>query len=226
MESEGFATVALALVRGQIERSKPPRAMYTEFPLGRPLGKPLDPEYQTSVIMAAFDLLNEPEGPVLVDFPDVIEEASSDMLACAIPPSYNPALHPAVDEAIGLRAAYNRSVEKSGRTSVGRTGTADDIPALIEIFVNVADGVPLADIDVPGGDHIAVAMDLRSYYEEAALALSDHVPLARQAETWIYQGTKLGELLHAAQAVLKNGGADRRTWFYVMPSTQHRPEVS
>jgi len=157
-----------------------------------------------------------------VDFPIVIEDSSSEMLACAVPPPFNPDLHPAVDEALGLRAAYNRTVEKYGRTSVGRSGTPDDIADMIEVFIRLADGTPLDEIDVPGGDHLAVAMDLRSYYEEAALSLSDHVPAARQAESWLYRGTKLGKLLHEAQANLKNSGADRPDWYYVMPSTHHR----
>lgn len=216
--------MALALVRGQIERSAPPRALYVEFPLGRPLGRPLDPEFQTSVISAAFDLLNEPSGPVLVDYPIVIEDASAEMFACAVPPRFNPDLHPAIDEALGLRPAYNRTVERYGRTSVGRTGTADDIPELIDVFIKISDGKVLEEIDVPGGDHIAVAMDLRSYYEEAALSLSDHVPDARQAESWLYRGTKLGEVLHDAQARLKAAGLDRRDWYYVMPSTQQRTD--
>ena len=212
----------MALVRGQIEKSAPPRALYVEFPLGRPLGKPLDPEFQTSVISAAFDLLNEPAGPVLVDFPTIVEDATSEVLACAIPPRFNPDLHPAIDEALGLRAAYNRTVERYGRTSVGRTGTADDIPDLIDVFIKISNGTVLEDIDVPGGDHIAVAMDLRSYYEEAALSLSDHVPAARQAESWIYRETQLGEVLHEAQAKLKAAEVDRRDWYYLMPSTQQR----
>ena len=176
------------------------------------------------MINAAFDLLNEPSGPVLVDFPIVIEDATSEVLACAIPPRFNPDLHPAVDEALGLRAAYNRTVERYGRTSVGRAGTADDIPDLIDVFIQISNGTALEEIDVPGGDHIAVAMDLRSYYEEAALSLSDHVPDARQAESWIYRGTQLGEVLHEAQAKLKAAELDRRDWYYVMPSTQQRSD--
>ncbi len=209
-------------MRGQIERSAPPRALYVDFPLGRPLGKPLDPPFQTQVISAAFDLLTAESGPVLVDFPEVIEDESSEMLACAVPPRFNPDLHPATDEALGLRAAYNRTVEKYGRTSVGRTGTADDIPAMIEVFLQIAEGRPLDEIDIPGGDHLAVAMDLRSYYEEAALSLSDHVPAARQAESWIYRGTKLGALLHEAQARLKAADSARKDWYYIMPSTHQR----
>ena len=168
-------------------------------------------------------MLNESSGPVLVDFPATIDDASSEVLSCVIPPTFNPELHPAVDEALGLRAAYNRTVERYGRTSVGRTGTADDIPDLIDVFIKIGDGIPLEQLDVPGGDHLAVAMDLRSYYEEAALSLSDHVPDARQAESWIYRSTRLGEVLHKAQATLKEAGKDRRDWYYLMPSTQQRP---
>ena len=40
--------------------------------MGRPLGKPNDPEYQKKIIRSAFDLFNERSGPVLKDFPDII----------------------------------------------------------------------------------------------------------------------------------------------------------
>lgn len=222
MEAAGLSSVTLALVRGQIERSAPPRAMYVEFPLGRPLGKPLDPEYQRRVITSALDLLSAESGPVLVDHPDVISDESSEQLACALPPSFDPDLPPAVDEAQALRAAYNRTVERLGKTSVGRVVDADNISDAVELFIRLASGVPLEDADPPGGDHLAAAMDLRSYYEEAALSLSDHVPGARQAESWIYQSTQLGEVLHAAQEAVKGAGAERKDWYYIMPSTQAR----
>lgn len=67
-----------------------------------------------------------------------------------------------------------------------------------------------------------MAMDLRSFYEEAALSLADHVPAARAAETWLYQGTQLGKVLHEAQARIKSQGRDRRDWYYLIPSTQTR----
>ena len=34
------ATVAISIIREQIEATQPPRALHCEFPLGRPLGKP------------------------------------------------------------------------------------------------------------------------------------------------------------------------------------------
>mgnify|MGYP000284807589 CR=1 FL=1 len=42
-EAAGMATVALGSVRKQIESTAPPRGLWCDFPLGRPLGKPGDP---------------------------------------------------------------------------------------------------------------------------------------------------------------------------------------
>lgn len=222
MEAAGLSSVVIALVRGQIERSAPPRAMYVEFPLGRPLGKPLDPQYQRGVMTSALELLTEESGPVLVDYPEVITDESSEQLACALPPRFDPDLHPAIDEAQGLRAAYDRTVGRLGKTSVGRVVDADNIGDAVELFVRLASGISLEESNPPGGDHLAAAMDLRSYYEEAALSLSDHVPGARQAESWIYQSTQLGKVMHDAQEAIKTAGAERPVWYYIMPSTQSR----
>jgi hypothetical protein len=38
-------------------------------------------------------------------------------------------------------------------------------------------------------------IDVRVYYEEAALGLADHVPGARSATTWFYRDTETGRLL-------------------------------
>ena len=84
-EAHGIATVTLASVRPVAEAMHPPRALYCEFPLGRPLGKVGDPAFQTSVLDAAFALLDAPAGPVLADFPVVIE-LETEPLACSLPP--------------------------------------------------------------------------------------------------------------------------------------------
>ena len=57
LEQAGFATVALSSIRGQIETTSPPRALHCNFPLGRPLGKPNEPEFQRDVLIEAFSLL-------------------------------------------------------------------------------------------------------------------------------------------------------------------------
>ena len=67
-ESYGFSTVLVGFVKENIEAIQPPRALWLDFPMGRPLGKPIDPEYQKKIIRSAFDLFNERSGPVLKDF--------------------------------------------------------------------------------------------------------------------------------------------------------------
>jgi hypothetical protein len=216
--------VAISLVRGQIEKSRPPRALHVEFPLGRPLGKPNDPEYQTQVLTAAFALLDEPSGPVLVDYPDVIEDESADALACTVPPRFDPDLHPAIDEATGLLHAYHRTVEPRGTTSVGRAVQPEDIAQVIEAMIRIADGTPMRDAEIPGGDVLAAAMDIRMYYEEAAQSLVDHIPGARQVDTWLYQETEVGKVMHAAQRALHDAEVPKPLWFFLMPLNQSRIE--
>lgn len=71
MESRGFATTAIGLVRYQMEQVKPPRGLWTPFQLGRPLGEPEDAVFQRRVLMQALGLLERTDGPVILeDFPD------------------------------------------------------------------------------------------------------------------------------------------------------------
>ena len=131
-EAAGLATVVLSAIRPVAEKMAPPRALHCEFPLGRPLGQPRDAEYQHRVLADAFALLERPSGPLLEDFPDTIESADEAPLACALPPRYDPDLPAAVDEAKGLRSAYDRALAASGRTSVGRAVGPDAIPDACE----------------------------------------------------------------------------------------------
>jgi hypothetical protein len=71
LEEEGIATVAISLIRPQTENTKPPRALWVPFELGRPFGPPNDPAFQKRVILAALRLLERADGPVIIDdFPD------------------------------------------------------------------------------------------------------------------------------------------------------------
>jgi hypothetical protein len=205
LESEGLATVQLSAIRDHSERIHPPRALYCEFPLGRPLGKPNDPAFQRRVLLAAFALLERPAVPVLEDFPEVVAAEPDELLACALPPRLDEGEAPAVGEARGLRAAYERQLARAGRTSVGMVADADGIPDLVAAFVRVADGASADDAGFPSDPHRA-AQDVRAYYEEAALALSDHVPSARAAESWIFRSTETGRILRTAQQRLVDAG--------------------
>jgi len=206
LEEAGLATVQLSAIRNHTERLRPPRALYCDFPFGRPLGKPGDPAFQRRVLLAAFALLERPTGPVLEDFPETVADAGDDEpLACTLPPRLDPNDAPAVDEARGLRAAYERQLARTGRTSLGMVSGPDAIPALVAAFVRIADGVAAEDAGLPSDPHSA-ALDINAYYEEAALALADHIPAARATETWFFHHTETGRVLRAAQAALIAAG--------------------
>src|SRR3984957_19054664 len=67
LEERGFSTVAIASVRAQAEKTRPPRALWTTSQLGRPLGEPGDPAFQRRVLMAALRLLERTDGPVILE---------------------------------------------------------------------------------------------------------------------------------------------------------------
>jgi hypothetical protein len=198
---------------------RPPRALYCEFPLGRPLGKPDDPAFQRRVLEAAFALLERPSGPVLEDFPESVTDESATPLACSIPPGHDPDSPAAVDEARGLRPAYERQRTRTGRTNVGHAIKPDQIPDAVAAILRIADGTPLDKAGLPGAP-AQVGLDIRAYYEEAALALVDHVPGARQAESWLFRQTKTGMALRQAQTALRDAGHPQEVWFALVPATQ------
>jgi hypothetical protein len=171
------------------------------------------------VLLAALGLLERSEGPVLEEFPEIIVDEADQPLACPLPPRVDPSLPEAVDEALALRPAYDRAVSASGRTLVGRVVDAAGVADAVESFVRVADGDALESVGLAGPPS-EVVLDIRAYYEEAALALADHVPAARAAESWLYRTTATGRVLHRAQAALREAGAPPAVWFYLVPVSQ------
>ena len=171
------------------------------------------------MLAAAFALLERTDVPVLEDYPIAIPDEADVPLACSIPPRFDPGLPAAVDEALGLRPAYERQLKASGRTNVGNVADADGIRALVAAFVRLADGVAADDAGFPGPAR-AAALDVRAYYEEAATALAGHAPAARQAETWFFHETETGRVLRRAQQVLRDSGAAYADWFPIVPQTQ------
>mgnify|MGYP005853247089 FL=1 len=76
LEGDGIATTQISLIREHTEIIRPPRALWVPFELGRPLGAPDDPKFQRRVLLAALELFDSVEGPLLVDFPDDAPGAS------------------------------------------------------------------------------------------------------------------------------------------------------
>ncbi len=213
-EAAGLATVVLSSVRNVAERMHPPRALHCEFPLGRPLGRPGDPEFQQRVLAAAFALLEQPDGPVLEDFPDAIESAGGEPLACPMPPRYDPSLPAAVDEARALRDAWDRSFAATGRTTVGRCLDADGIPDALAALVKISQGTDWKQAGLPGSP-IEIAHDVRSYYQELAVELASGPPGPWAVERWFYDETEAGRVLLAARRAMREAEAPFPMWFYM-----------
>lgn len=216
-EAAGIATVVLAATRSVAARMHPPRALYCDFPLGRPLGKPGDAEFQHEVLARAFALLEAAKGPILVDHPEAIT-AEEVPLTCSLPPRFDPDLPPAVDEARGLRRAYDRALDRRGVTSVGRVIDADAVPAALQVLHDIAHGANWKEAGIPGKSTISVCHDIRTYYEEAALELVNGPPPGgRAAEAWYFEATEAGRLVMAARAAIKAQDAPHPVWFYMSP---------
>ena len=220
LEQEGFVTIALSSIREQTVTTSPPRALHCEFPLGRPLGKPNDAGFQREVLNAAFDLLHQPSGPVIVDYPiEIIDEADTP-LSCVIPPASIRDRNPAAAEALGLMPAWRRTNEKYGRTTVGKVIPAEQVPEMLDLFTRVADGEPWKEVGFPG-DPTKIAADIKNFYEEASMSLSSKAVSARSAESWFVQKTEAGSVIQKARVNMKEAGTNFYFWYYLLPMTQH-----
>ncbi|MCY4014507.1 MAG: hypothetical protein OXG82_17520 [Gammaproteobacteria bacterium] len=211
-----MATVAIGSIRGQIYGTAPPRGLFCDFPLGRPLGVPGDPVFQRRVIERAFAMLERTE-PAVEDYEVVIDD-DSQPLACPLPARMDPDAHPAIDEARGLRPAYDRAIAKYGnRAGAVRLLDADSIPAAIESFIRVAEGHPWKQAGIPGIP-ARVSQDIRGYYEMAAMEIADHTPAAWAGYRWFRDQTKTGEVIRQARDAMRESGAKEPLWRFLMPS--------
>jgi hypothetical protein len=216
MEAAGLATVALGSIREQIYNTAPPRGLWCDFPLGRPLGKPDDPEFQHRVISRALSLIENAGSPTVEDFDEAIVDDATEVLSCSLPPRHDSSLHPAVDEAKGIRAAYDRAAQAGARIGAGRVVAPDDMAAAIESFIRVADGTPWKEAGIPGVP-ARVAQDIRGYYETAALELADHSPGAWAGARWFLEQTEAGKVILDARRRMEADGVKHAIWYYLIP---------
>ena len=78
-------TTGISLVRENTASMQPPRALWVPFPLGRPLGRAGDANFQHQVIQHGLELLSRGEGPVLEDFPLDVPRIDHDVVqACSV----------------------------------------------------------------------------------------------------------------------------------------------
>ena len=193
LEEEGIPTVAIALIRPQAENTKPPRALWAPFELGRPFGPPSDAAFQKRVLLAALHMLVEGGRPVrIVDFPYDDPRARPD-------PAWRPPFTPAAvandlagslasrleAEVLLLQEAHQHWMGQHGRSTVGLAALA-----IAEAARYVADWLrgkappsPRDGFSAPLILRFAVD-DLKAYCLEAAGA-GTAKPSSRQLGDWL-----------------------------------------
>jgi len=208
LEDRGLPTVAIGSVRPQVEKTRPPRALWAPFMLGRPLGEPNDPAFQRRVLLQALRLLERPDGPAIIeDFPDDDPSWTDrpDWQPSVTLPSL-PAPRTSAEWAAALDAelarvlpVWERFKARFGRTTVGLSGQPPQ--AWAAFAARFLDG---ALPTVPAHDTPALALrfladDLKALYGEAVQA-EGPPPAARQIDGWFWRGTVAGQFLIALRA--------------------------
>ena len=205
LEEEGIATVAISLIRPQTENTKPPRALWVPFELGRPFGPPNDPAFQKRVILKALQLLERDSGPVIIeDFPDDDPRAQPD-------PAWHPPFVPAAAadgsaetlatqlevEIPLLRGAHDLWLSQHGRTTVGLNALsmADCGRYVADWVRGKAPPSPRDGFSAPLMLRFAVD-DVKAYYLEAG-ASGAGKPSSQQLGDWFWNETAAGAAIHA-----------------------------
>jgi len=203
LEREGLATTQISLVREHTAVMKPPRALWVPFELGRPLGEPGDAAFQRRVLMAALELLDAAQGPVLADFPDDAPSAADvEGWACPInlrPPvrdlSETEALRGEMEAEIAQLAPwYDLAVEKLGRTTVGPSGM--EVPEATRFVGAFLDGAPAENPrpEMPIAEAFRLASDDVKAYCLLAASAQPGAASSSQLMHWFWDETVTGRV--------------------------------
>jgi hypothetical protein len=219
LEEEGIATVAISLIRPQTEKTRPPRALWVPFQLGRPFGPPADPAFQRRVVIGALRLLERSAGPVIIeDFPNDDPREKPD-------PSWRPPSLPEVPaettpaalasrlpaEILLLEDLHHRWITKHGRTAVGLSGLSmRDLGGYIGEWLDGREPPSLNDGFSPLLLLRFAADDLKAYCLEAGAAEAGK-PSSRQLYDWFWRATAAGAALIALREALLAGDDPRTT---------------
>jgi hypothetical protein len=217
LEEEGLATVAISLIRPQTENTKPPRALWVPFELGRPFGPPSAAAFQKRVVLAALRMLERGNGPVVIeDFPDDDPRATQD-------PTWRPPFGPAADaagpadsvaarleaEILRLQDAHERWVGQHHRTTVGLSGLpiSDCARYVADWLRGRAPPSPREGFSAPLILRFAVD-DVKAYCLEAAAA-GPAKPSSRQLGDWFWNESATGAAIHVLRDALQASDDDR-----------------
>ncbi|HEX8966414.1 MAG TPA: hypothetical protein VF937_00945 [Chloroflexota bacterium] len=211
-EEHGLATTSISLVREHSEKVKPPRALFVPFPFGHPLGEANDPQLQARVMRAAFALLEEPEGPLLVDYPEDIYSGQDINLAQASSVAQPERSADVAFEVTSLRPYYEEWVANhAGRTTVGVTHVDQRrFRGLVRLLEGYARGetadVPELNREVPLPQFLRwAADDLKAFYLEARMQQKPDASF-QDLNRWLWTDTALSNLLRAVRDRMRAQG--------------------
>jgi len=229
LEEEGLATVAISLIRPQTENTKPPRALWVPFELGRPFGPPSAAAFQKRVVLAALRMLEGAEGPIIIkDFPDDDPRAIQD-------PTWRPPFTPAAvsdslaarleAEILRLQGAHERWVAQHRRTTVGLSGLpiGDCARYVADWLRGKTPPSPREGFSAPLILRFAVD-DVKAYCLEAAAA-GAATPSSRQLGDWFWNESATGSAIHVLREVLQASDDDRLKLIvanFMVPATRVR----
>jgi hypothetical protein len=229
LETQGIPTTQISLIREHTETIQPPRALWVPFALGRPLGRPNDPAFQTRVILAALALVEAENGPVLDDFPDDAPDVSdpaediADLPACPVsfarPDGQKTETEQLLEafrqELADCRSWYDMAAAKRGFSSVAYYPPQ----AAFQVFHDFLLDKPVTlddNITSPALALRLAAQDLKAAYFESVMVRPDvTLPDDTAFTRWFWQQTAAGEVLRAVRdncrtaddAALKLNGA-------------------
>lgn len=213
LEAAGLSTTSISLVREHTEKVKPPRALWVPYPFGAPFGRPDDPALQHRVLRAALDLLAEPAGPVLRDFPDDAGAEPPTPVQASRVTLAEVTADPAM-ETTQMRRYHEQWVQRTGKTGVGLSGIPPTrLRGVVRFLQAFADGKE-ADMterpaDVPLPTFIRrCADDLKALYAEAYMHMHPEASGANFAR-WFWGETAVGHLLRRVKDHME-ASADQR----------------
>jgi hypothetical protein len=212
LEDEGIATTQISLIREHTETIKPPRALWVSFDLGRPLGVPNDPKFQTSVLKHAFKLFEITSGPVLEDFPNDAPDTGNEPVQIACPVNFK--LKPEAvsstselaeqftGEIDQMRSWYDIARKKNNRTTVGVSGLSPDgIAELFSGFIDEKTRMVLLE-DPALTDKLRMGCeDIKAYYFEAVSAQPGQPTDSKSLANWFWGETSAALVINKMREI-------------------------
>lgn len=237
-EEEGLPTTQISLIREHTEKIRPPRALWVPFELGRPLGVPNDPFFQTRVLMEALELFEVPHGPVLKDFTEDAPEYMAYGGPPACPVDFHPHAEPIseIDQLLAvfreefsqMRSWYDLAKEKRGRTTAI---TSDDG---VEKLIDTITGFVRKGSLIGGGDEISqgtalrmAVEDLKACYFEAVSIQPGQPTDSKTLADWFWGQTVAAKVIGKIREICKESHDDflKHTTIALIPKAQlHRFE--